>query len=495
MTKYLSGLLLTVLCITFSTAQNITGTVVDFETGEKLPSATIEFNGESIISNSEGSFTIYTANAENAVITVSYLGYFNTSLSVGELINNNNTVKLKPGVFELDNLNISNKIHDAESIMAAVKENLTKNHASSATEPLKSTIFFRESETYSPKQLNIKLNKSEAYKTKAEKDNANAELKEFTEKLLSNPPKEFTEMLCNNYTGIKYINNKSTLIPKFEVLKAVKIKDANRPVALEDLQKSTFKVLYKHIDSTKHYRVKSGLFGTRDTILSSKKQNKADAQSKIIYFTYRNNIFSSRFDFINKIDLYNYSLERTIPSGNDKYVYVIKFSPKKNKAKYTGTLYISETDYAVIKADYILSEGKKISGVNLKFLLGIKQSENASKGTLLFKKREFGSGYYLKYATEETGQYVYVNRPLKFIEIKKGKKESASFDLKVETNHSIKEEYLIVNQTKITEAEFDKIERTEFDYNYLQGYSADTWKEYNIIEPLEEMKNYKALEE
>jgi hypothetical protein len=51
---------------------------------------------------------------------------------------------------------------------------------------------------------------------------------------------------------------------------------------------------------------------------------------------------------------------------------------------YVGKLYISETDYAVLRTDYVLDEGEK-HNFNMKFLLGIKVSENV-KGTIIYKK-------------------------------------------------------------------------------------------------------------
>jgi hypothetical protein len=54
----------------------------------------------------------------------------------------------------------------------------------------------------------------------------------------------------------------------------------------------------------------------------------------------------------------------------------------KSKAKYLGKLYISETDYAVLRTEYTLDEGEKLNNFNMKFLLGIKASQNISKGTI-----------------------------------------------------------------------------------------------------------------
>lgn len=502
MTQNILSFLLLFIGTTSLTAQNITGTIVNAVTGERLSFATIEINGESLISNSEGKFTLSEKNSdEDTILNVSFLGYYNLHISVGELKKNGNIIRMKPGAFELETLNITNVNKNVESIMAAVKSNLAKNYNYAGGKPLKNTIFYRKSSVFKPKQLEVELDKSTGFKRRELKD-ANRELQEFSASLLSHPPQEFTEMLCNYYTATRQVKEKPTIIPKFEVVKAIKFKDSKRSVALNELQETALGILYRHLDSTRHYRIKSGLFGTRDTILSPVKKEKSEkrkennkllsAQSTIMTFLYQNRLLYNRFNFISKYELYNYSYIKTVQLDNDKYVYVINFSPKKRKAKYTGTLYISETDYAVIRADYTLAEGKKLSSVNLKFLLGVKQADNISKGTLIFKKRPTDISYYLQYASEETGQYIYVNRPLKFIEITDEKKDVAAFDLKIETNVYDKEEYFNMMKTEISDAEFDNVKKEDFDYIHLQQYDPNIWNEFSIIEPLEEMKQFKA---
>jgi hypothetical protein len=67
-----------------------------------------------------------------------------------------------------------------------------------------------------------------------------------------------------------------------------------------------------------------------------------------------------------------------------------------------------------------LDEGEKVHNFNMKFLLGIKVSENVSKGTIIYKKEP---------KTTTTTQYaatnwklLYLNRPLKLIELTSGEK-------------------------------------------------------------------------
>jgi hypothetical protein len=135
-----------------------------------------------------------------------------------------------------------------------------------------------------------------------------------------------------------------------------------------------------------------------------------------------------------------------------------------------------------------------LGGVNLKFLLGVKQSENVGKGTLIFKERAEGGGYYLQYASVKTGEYTYINRPLKFIEITNVEKDVVAFELKVEANTQKKQEYFNMSRSEISQSEFDAVKEKDFKYLQLDSYNPNIWKEYTAIEPLEEMKKFKATE-
>jgi hypothetical protein len=57
----------------------------------------------------------------------------------------------------------------------------------------------------------------------------------------------------------------------------------------------------------------------------------------------------------------------------------------------------------------------------MKFLLGIKASQNISKGTITYKKKTEDDGYYMHMQLLEKG---YLNRPLKFIELTSREKDA-----------------------------------------------------------------------
>ena len=491
------------LCFHAGLAQAITGKVIDSESGESLSYANVEVGEEMIACNSEGSFTIPEKNnSDETLLTVSFMGYKTVRLTVAALKANQLMVGLQPGVYELETLNISNMKPDADSIMAAVKRNLTANYKP-GTEPSKSTVFYREAQTFKPIGLKVTLDKSTGF-NKEELRATNAQLKAFTTKLVARPPVEFKEMLSNYYTAVKKVKDKPVFFSKLEMVKAINLKDKNRGVSLNEMQGMATEILFQHLDSTKYYRIKSGLFGSRDTIplrngFKDDKVNKSSnlhmARANLSSCMAQNSFFySPKLNFVRNTELYDYIFEGGIESEDNGYVYILKFKPRKRKAKYEGTLYISESDYAVIRADYALADGKTLGGVNLKFLLGVKQSENQSRGTMVFKKQPAGQGYYLKYASMENGQYIYVNRPLKFIEITEAEKDVVALDLKIETNMVEKAEYFCLSRYEIAENEFDKVQEGDFNYLQLESYDPNLWKDYNIIGPLEEMKQFRVTD-
>lgn len=485
--------------------QNITGKVIDNNTSEIISYANIVINErENSISNEEGYFTL----SENGIddkttLTISCIGYVVQKITVQELKGMQNIVKLTPSVFELYEVNVSNNKLSPNDIINNVKVNFKTNYPYSF-KPKKDLIFFRETNNFKPKILDVEIDKSTGFSKEALKT-ANAQMTSFTSKLKTNPPKHFIDFICNKYSYVTKKDDKNLYVSKLEVMKATKLKDATNSVALDDLEKTTTDIVLKHLDSTKYYRVKSGLFGSRDTISMRKDFNKrknknaknqlTEAKSKLDVFINTNSIANtSKYDFIHTPENYEYKYEGASFSDQEELIYELSFKPKKSKAKYKGTLYISESDFAVIRADYKLEEGKKLNSLNLKLILGVKSSENISNGTVIYKKNPIDNGYILHYVSHESGKYFYINRPLKFIELTAGEKDVFALDLKVEGNSFEKQEYLNINRSESNELVIENIKEKDFNYLQIKKYDPKIWKDYSAIEPTEEMKQFKSMD-
>lgn len=493
-----------VLTMGLALAQNLTAKIVDSQSGESIPYANIRVNNENLISNEEGYFTLSEANStDGSVLSISYLGYVGRQVSVGDIKNAGNVVKLQMGIVELDNVNVSNQKPDPNKIMAMAKSQLKKNYAFNG-QPYKNTIFFRQSNLFKPSVVDVEIDKSTGF-SKQNLREANSKLSNLTNAVIAHPPLEYTDILCNYYRANTTSADKQVPLAKYEVVKAVKLKSENRSSNMDDLQKQATQIMLQHLDSTKYYRIKSGMIGSRDTVSLrkdfNKKKNKKPENSQhtrskenLMAFMTRNNLLTSKkLDFVNKTELYEYTYEGATYNGDQDFVYVIGFKPRKSKANYEGKLYISDTDYAVLRADYNLAAGKRISGLNLKLLLGVKFSDNHSKGTIIYRKNQVGDGYGLQYALEENGQYFYVHRPLKFIELTDKEEDVVKFDFKVEANTRDKVEFLTLSTGETTADAIEKLKETDFSFTTMNSYDPKVWKDYGAIEPIEEMKKFKAI--
>lgn len=496
-------------------AQQTKGKVVDSKTQEPIAYANIKINEvDNTVTNSEGYFTI-SEKDDNAVVTVSFLGYHSTQFTVAQL-KNNSTVYLEEGIFELGSVFVSNQKPNADSIMMLVKENLSKNYEYGSG--YKYRVFKRETTQFKPKTMEIDITKSTGF-TKKQLKETNDEIRKFISSIIKYPPVSYADMMMDFAAVSKKLEDgKTSLKVKADVIKAIQLTDESRSTSLDDLEKSATNLFLKHVDTTKFYRFKTGWFGSRDTISLSKEYNekkrereKKEREKKgaITVETNTNlnmakhqvrNILRNKaalsvntdLNFIKQTQYYTYTFDG-VSFLDDEMVYIIGFTPKKKKGKFTGKLYISETDFAVVRADYELAEGKKLGGINLKLVLGVKVFENHSKGTLLYRKNSETEKYYLQYASQEEGQYFYINRPIKFIELAAKDREVVAFDIKVEGNSIDKTEFLNINMQKVTEAELDAIQEKDFKYQTIKKYDPELWKGLNGIEPIEEMKRFQVI--
>ena len=506
MKKCLLTSLLLILMVPIGLAQSLRVKIIASATGEPVPYANISVNAiENLVSNGEGYFSLSENNSQDAtVILVSYLGFVNQQLTVGQLKNQDLTIKMLPAMYELEDVAISNEKITADQIMATVKANLKTNYQTSE-KASKDKIFHRTTQYFDPSKIEVEINKSTGF-SKVALDKVNNDIQSYARKLIAHPPVSFTDVLCNYYSEKIKKSDKFVFTSKLDVLKATILKNEGQSTSLEDLEKKGKELMLKHLDTTKFYRFKSGLIGSRDTISFSEEFNRklnkdtvntkqlAQAKSDLNRIMRKGNILTNKnLDFIQNPDWYTYTLEGTTFTNKNEYAYVLTFKPRKSKAKFVGKLYVSNGDYAVLRAEYALEDGERLEGLNLKLLFGIKFSVNISKGTMMYTKSSSDDKYYLQYASTEEGGYFYVNRPLKLIELAKGEKDVLDLDFKMETTTRTKNEYLNISRTPIDAATVTGFKEKDFKYQTISKYDPKIWQAYNAIEPLQEMKQFKTI--
>ena len=490
----LSAMLFIYSISTFS--QQIKGQIIDAKTNEPIAFATVQFDDNNgVVSNMEGyfSFSLEQLTSEKP-LTVSFMGYLTQNITIKELQSKNYIVKLTEAVNQLNTVYLTNKVPSVDSIIARVNRNLTKNYNFS---DLKYTLFSRETVFFKANNLDVDIEKSSNF-SKKQLDASNKQFKELTNQIVNNPPTQtFTDALTELYL-------KPDFKGKMKVVQATKLKDRKNNLSLETIQSRVSNIILQHLDSSKTYKVKTGWFKVEDSLsLNKSKIESKETDSTSLSSLKSTNINSisehlfggkSQLDFVKDPDIYDYELA-TITTIDDQLVYVVTFKPRKNRANFKGTLYVNEADYAILKLDYSFAEGKTGEKLNLKLLLGIKYVENVNKGTVIYKKNADGTLYYPYYINSESGQYVYMHRPFKFIENNEDSNNKVAFDITIDGSIIEKHEQIsLENQLSTDEAFKAIVEAKKVDFIQLKQYDPSLWKDYSILEPLEELKKFKVQE-
>lgn len=492
-TRHILSLLL--IAAFSATAQETSGRVMDAKTKEPIPFVTVQYGkNDGVITNMEGYFSFFNASADPQTrVTISAMGYRAVQLTVAEIIQRP-TIALVEAVNQLETVYVSNKLINVDTLMARVRRNLPKNYNDA---PAKLETFTRESAFFDPANVKVAVEKSTHF-SKNQLAASNAELAALERQIINRPPAEaYTDIWSDLYTN----GNKNC---KLEIHKATKLMDIHNRTSFEDIQEKATRVMLKHLDTTKTYKLKTGLITVEDSLsLASEKKGKQKKDDrKIKYNEVSSRLYNSfqkaqfftenKYDFVTEPENYEYTMEEITQYQNQR-VYVVSFQPDRRRALFAGKLYITDGDYAIAKMEYAYAEGKTGEKVNLKLLLGIKAVEDMMQGTVIYSKDEATQTYFPKYINERSGQYIYVHRPLKFIENNNSNKNKVAFDLLLEGRALEQREILTLATSPITEADFSSFHpREDSEYKILSQYDPSQFKNVNSIEPLEAMKQFKA---
>ncbi|SFD37775.1 carboxypeptidase-like regulatory domain-containing protein [Algibacter pectinivorans] len=468
-------------------SQNITAQLIDKNTKTPIPYATIKTgNNSGTISNDEGYFTI---SSKSQNLTISCMGYQSKNLTLQDIKALNYTIALHEALNQLGEVYISNKNPNADSIINKVKQQLNTNYSNNL---YKHHIFKRDTDNVDFTNLDFEIEKASHVK-KGNLESANASFK-----ILSKTIKESDIVNFRDFKGTFYTLNQDST--KLVVQKATSLLDAKNDFSLEQIQEKAQNIVLKYLDTTKTYKLKSGLFKIEDSLSlkngDQEEKHKQEYNIATLNKSTRSLVKHAQFfedSFLNTLldfNLYEYNYIDAVFNSNE-LTHIISFTPKKGKAKYTGQLYISDNTYAITQMHYKYYKNRHGQKVNLKFVLGVKYIENVSEGTLLFEK-DSNNIYLPKYIKRTYGSYFYVKRDVKFIE-NSNQKSKVNFSFKIEGNNSNKEELLFTSHSKLNLEEFKSITQDSVvPYQQLNKFEKTLWKNEQIIEPTLEMKAFKA---
>ncbi|WP_028871315.1 carboxypeptidase-like regulatory domain-containing protein [Psychroserpens burtonensis] len=488
---FILGVLL--LLSPFLNAQELTAKIIDSKTNASIPFVAVQtapYKG--VISNEEGEFVINLKDVDANMIEFSCLGYQSLTMSLEDLESNNYIIQLAPAINELDAIYLTNTKPNVDSIISRVSENLIKNYKSEA---LSYNFFYRETSYTNFENLDLEIKKSSKVK-KRQLASANKELAAMGSSILNRKAVYFTD-----YSGTLNVLDDS--LKKLNVEKATKIINSNNEMSLEAIQKNAQNTVLRYLDTTMTYKLKTGLFKIEDSL--SLNDGDDDNEKDLDEFKIedlKKNTWSvlqksqtgrgSMLQTILNTKIYDYTLVNASVINGD-VIYFITFEPKRSSAHFSGSLYVSENTYGVLKLDYKYAKGKQGEKINLKLLLGVKYIENVNTGTIIYQQND-QTIYEPRYIKNESGQYFYLNRPLKFIE-NSSDRPKTTFNFKIIGNTISREEVLFSSITRLNRLTFETLEEKEVvAYDVLKKYNNSTWSGQQTLAPTEELKAFDGKE-
>ncbi len=475
-------------------AQNISGRILEIEKNP-IPFATIEINNKyGVITNEEGFFSIdITPFSPQDTVKISCLGYQKQILLLRDFTSKNYFLNIQ--VNELSEVILTNKATlNATAIMLRVKQNIPKNYHLNTSE---FNLFSRRTEQIQGQQANFEVKSSTGF-TKKQLESFNTDFNQLEQSMLKAPSKQYTDLI-----GQLKIWDDTKI--KMSIPKALRLFNENNGQSLENIFNRGNQIVLKHVDKNKIYKVKSGLFKLSDSVSLENKKNQMESAINSVtpikngcYNFIKEHCFlgdEPKLDFVTNINKYNYNLDDVTYFENE-LVYVISFFPDRSSAKFEGKIYISSSDFAILKMEYHFYEDRVGEKLNLKFLLGLKYVEKNKQGFAVYKKHNDGY-YYPNYLSLQINRYFYADRPFSFIEKTKNRRAKGSrvsFEFLVEGFFKEKTELLIVSKNNLSATDFNNYtEQKRVDYESPAVYDPAIWKNFIVIEPLKEMKTFKKL--
>jgi len=486
----LSLLLFLILTPSYLFSQSVSGLVMDTETKETIPFATVQI-GENfgVITNGEGIFEINTERfSAKDSLSFSFMGYEKQQIALKNF-NKKDTVFLKQSVNTLDKVYLIDKNLNPETIIYSVKANLAKNYPKTTQ---KLTAFQRTRQNNHVIDIDFEVKKADFVKKETLK-NINTELDSFSKRSKDNSSNIYYDTYLDIY--------KSAENPfKVDVKKGTKLFNRERSTSSDNIQNKALGIIAKKIESSNSFKLRSGILPMSDSVeLKSFFLRKVDTislkeKSRNISSTFNQYSFGDNtdFDFITDNNKYSYIIKKAI-DYNDEMVYVLSFEPDRGSAKYTGDLYISSNTFAVLKMDYKLAEGETGKNLNLKFLLGIKYEETEKSVLVIYQKSTTKKYYNPKYIKVNSKQYTYFNRSLTFIENNKDRQDriKLKFDILSEAIVNKENEILLLNTEMISESTYENFKQKEVvELETIEQYDPILWESYNIIAPDKAIKEF-----
>ncbi|MDC6351610.1 carboxypeptidase-like regulatory domain-containing protein [Zeaxanthinibacter sp. PT1] len=470
--------------------QEISGRILDVNTGKPVAFATIQSDQmEGVISNDEGYFVLPLGKAASR-LTISCMGYQTKTLPLEKLNTSDAVILLDEAVVVLDEVMVSNLRPDPYQILRKVQERIPDNYD---FDDRSYRLFFRETSKADFEDLEMEVEKA-SHVNKEQREKTNRELQALSSTVMESQSKNFKDFLGNFM-----IHNADS--SKLEVVKATELLDSKKDFSMENVEERAKNIVLQYMDTTLTYTVKSGIIKIDDEMkleVDENEEQKGYYKTSSLKSQTRSLFNRGRFrpgsPLLELMDskLYEFEyLKSTVLE--DELIHVIAFRPNRGKSKYSGKFYVNANDYALVKTEYAFAKGKRGAKFNFKLLLGVKYVENIENGTILYKREAHGK-YRPSYILHNEGIYVYVHRPFKFIE-NSPDKNKVRFDFKMAGDFIERSELLISSSGPIEQGAYEQVKESEkVKFLELKKYDPTIWQDAEILQPLQEMKSFEVIE-
>ena len=476
---------------TIQAAFEIKGLVLDNATKTALPYANIYIlnSHKGMISNEKGQFSVSDAK-ENDTLRFQYIGYATKKVRLSDL-DSSSVVYLKEEITNLSEALVFGNAPNPASIVKKVL--LYKDSNYKRTDYSKEQTFIREKENVD--FTNIQL---ECEKTTIE--SLDKEMFDLLEEKIPKHTTSYTDFLGDIY----FSRSPEDSIPrKIDEIRTVALKEQDI-TELENFE-TVFENVFKNTEEKEYWKVRSGIFASKIDESNDNEQDTVSKKDTLVENRKRLSSYSSRikyklnysllndkdkWEFLYKTRRYKYTLiGGTRVNGED--VYIIDFMPKSS-GMYQGRMFISTSTFALIRADYEYALGKTGRDFHL---LGIGYTETQFSGSILFEKKK--EGYRLKYFSHKFTSNASIERKLSLLKKRKRmlfdkKLEELKLDIVFAMNMQESVEYLVLENETLNAQQFADFKQAEYmNVIYVDQFDDGLWNGFSIIEPTQQMKEYK----
>ena len=442
-------------------------------------------------SNKFGEYQLQIKNVKS--ITISCLGYVSKTIAIEDLKKQKFVVALIENINELDEIELNLTKINVDSLLIKTQRSM-KDHFISDT--IQSHFYTRENSEINFKKLDLELEKSTLLNKKSRKL-AEQELNNYARELRESNPKVVSEFFGILKSQKQYSKEwkRDFYYTKIDTIQGINFINNSKNISIESAQKDLQNIILKHIDTNKTHKISSGLFRIEDSLSlkeiiketdSLATDNSFDKNNATYYYNYamRNAAFfkvDNKRNFLSK-KYYHHKLEKNEFLGN-KMFYTLSFLPRKSNSKFSGKIFINPDDFTITKITYAFADEKSGQSINLKWILGLKVSEDINSAAIYYEKNNHNQ-VYLAYVKETKGSYAYVHRPIKFKE-NGGERQKVKFDIKIEvailaTSEILLTDTYVIEKFKIIPKKKKQPSQRE-KYISLSDYNKANWKNRQLI--------------